>query len=134
VGVVVYDRRAIHDLIGSPRGAVARDLLRRGRAVEARAKIGAPVDTGRLRSSITHQLVTDARGMAVRVGTNVDYARGVHEGTGIYGPRGRPIRPVRAKVLRWRSKRSKSGFVFAREVRGVPGRPFLRNALPAALR
>ena len=38
------------------------------------------VDTGRLRSSITHQVDGDS----VEVGTNVDYAVYVHEGTGKY--------------------------------------------------
>lgn len=38
------------------------------------------VDTGRLRSSITHQVGGDS----VEVGTNVDYAVYVHEGTGKY--------------------------------------------------
>lgn len=38
------------------------------------------VDTGRLRSSIAHQVDGDS----VEVGTNVDYAVYVHEGTGKY--------------------------------------------------
>ena len=38
------------------------------------------VDTGRLRSSITHKVVPDEK--AVYVGTNVNYAVYVHEGTG----------------------------------------------------
>lgn len=38
------------------------------------------VDTGRLRGSIAHQLDGDS----VEVGTNVDYAVYVHEGTGKY--------------------------------------------------
>lgn len=38
------------------------------------------VDTGRLRSSIAHQVDGDS----VEVGTNVDYAIYVHEGTGKY--------------------------------------------------
>lgn len=40
------------------------------------------VDTGRLRSSIAHRVVTDES--AVHVGTNVEYAVYVHEGTGKY--------------------------------------------------
>lgn len=38
------------------------------------------VDTGRLRGSIAHKVVGDS----VEVGTNVDYAVYVHEGTGKY--------------------------------------------------
>ena len=38
------------------------------------------VDTGRLRTSIAHKVVSDEK--AVYVGTNVEYAVYVHEGTG----------------------------------------------------
>lgn len=41
------------------------------------AKILCPVDTGRLRSSITHE----TEGIIGRVGTNVEYARAVELGT-----------------------------------------------------
>ena len=44
------------------------------------------VDTGRLRSSIAHQVDGDS----VEVGTNVDYAVYVHEGTGKYAGGGTP--------------------------------------------
>lgn len=42
-------------------------------------------------------------GMYVEVGTNIHYAKYVEYGTGIYGPRGTPIKPKTAKVLAWRS-------------------------------
>jgi len=45
--------------------------------VERDAKILCPVDTGRLRSSITHEI----EGTIGRVGTNVEYARAVELGT-----------------------------------------------------
>lgn len=49
--------------------------------VERSAKIKAPVDTGRLRSSITHRLI-DTDGMpASEVGTDVEYAKHVEFGT-----------------------------------------------------
>lgn len=153
--VVRYDSAALNDLLRSPRGPVAGDLLRRGRAVESRAKVLAPVDRGRLRSSITHELVTVRGDLVVRVGSNVAYARFVHEGTGIYGPKGQPIRPVRARVLSWPSRpttsrrRTRTGRIvttraqagkrgrpedraFAMQVRGSPPRRYLANALPAA--
>ncbi|WP_282804273.1 HK97-gp10 family putative phage morphogenesis protein [Clostridium tetani] len=38
-----------------------------------------PVDTGKLRRSITHK--TDSKNLRVYVGTNVQYAINVHEGT-----------------------------------------------------
>lgn len=133
MGQVRYDAGAIQALVRSPQGPVAVDLLRRGRAVEAAAKIGCPVDKGRLRSSITAEIVMVAGGLVCRIGTNVAYARAVHDGTGIYGPRGAPIRPVRAKVLAWPG-RGGGGGGFAMYVKGSPGRPFLARALPAAAR
>ena len=45
--------------------------------VERDAKKLCPVDTGRLRSSITHEI----QGTTGRVGTNVEYARAVELGT-----------------------------------------------------
>lgn len=54
------------------------DLLDRlGSEIAADARIACPVDTGRLRDSIEHEV----QGDAVRVGTNVEYAVYVEEGT-----------------------------------------------------
>lgn len=146
VGVKIttrVDQTQLLALLSGPNGAVAKELTRRAIRVENRAKQLAPVDTGRLRSSISHELRQNRRATLVaRVGTNVDYALAVHDGTGIYGPKGTPIRPVSDRVLRFPVRgpspggRSRSitatGFVFAASVKGTPPRPFLRNALPAA--
>lgn len=80
------NRSAVTRLLSSPGGPVARNMLRRGIRVQTRArelltsrKPG--VDTGRLRASIT--VDQELRGMTVvtRVGTNVEYAIFVHNGT-----------------------------------------------------
>ena len=42
-------------------------------------------------------------GTFVEVGTNLHYAKYVEYGTGIYGPKGQPIKPKTAKALAWRS-------------------------------
>ena len=52
--------------------------------VENDAKLGCPVDTGVLKSSITH-VVEDEVGM---VGTNVEYAPYVEFGTGLFSSKG----------------------------------------------
>lgn len=44
------------------------------------------IDTGRLRNSITHQV--DMEEPCVYIGTNVEYAIYVHEGTGKYNDKG----------------------------------------------
>jgi phage gpG-like protein len=132
------DLTATRQLLASQQGGVARDMLRRGLLVETQAKrnLGGAsgpkrIDTGRLRSSTNTQLVVrDGRPIAV-VGTNVNYARWVHDGTGIYGPRGAMIRPKRRKYLRFRPS-GRGRYVYARQVKGMPGNPFLRAALRAA--
>jgi len=65
---------AIHVLLESERGPVGVDLLKRCIRVEAAAKRLAPVDTGRLRSSITHEVGHDIRGLVGFVGSDVHYA------------------------------------------------------------
>lgn len=59
--------------------ALARALEEIGLAAEGYAKRLCPVDTGRLRNSITH--VTRYGAKAVFIGTNVEYARFVEKGT-----------------------------------------------------
>lgn len=90
---VHLDRTAIEQLLAGPAGPVARDLLRRGLRVESQAKLNATgreygdgsrgprVRSERLRSSITHALGVDTRGLFVDVGTNVVYGRYLELGT-----------------------------------------------------
>jgi HK97 gp10 family phage protein len=59
--------------------AVARALEKMGLVAERYAKEYAPVDTGRLRNSITHEAAPDEG--AVYIGTNVEYAPYVELGT-----------------------------------------------------
>lgn len=70
--------------------AVAAALEEIGLAAERFAKRACPVDTGRLRNSITHALNMDEE--AVYIGTNVEYASYVENGTsrrkGVYFLRG----------------------------------------------
>ena len=134
------DLNAVRVLLTSRQGGVVRDLLRRGLRVESQAKrnlegIGGPkrIDTGRLRASISTQVVTRNGVPTVLVGTNLNYAIFVHNGTGIYGPTGRMIRPRRAKRLKFKPKGSHK-FVYAKAVRGMRPNRFLTNALSAARR
>lgn len=127
------NQRAVRALFTNPQGGVADDLLRRGRNVATLAQKYAPVNTGRLRSSIEARLVQYNGEVAVLIGTNVNYAMFQHEGTGIYGPHGTPIVPVNSRFLRFRPKGS-SVFVYARSVSGNPPTFFLRRALVAAAR
>ena len=57
--------------------AIARGLEEIGLTAEAYAKLKCPVDTGRLRNSITHAVDDDT----AYIGTNVEYAAYVEMGT-----------------------------------------------------
>lgn len=131
-------------LMAGPSGPVYRDIVRRTNGVLNAARRGCPVDEGRLRSSLAMEVRTSSDAVVGRVGTNVQYALYVHEGTGIYAGKG-PIRPKTARVLAWPVKNNSGGggvrrykagataqYAFAKQVRGIRGRPFLRNALEAA--
>lgn len=130
------DAQAVQVLL---RGAVARDLLRRGYKVQREAQRRCPVDHGRLRSSITVGMFTRGGRPICRVGTNVAYATWVHNGTGLYGPRHQRIYPTHGRVMVFTPRMGAGGFisrgnrrtVFARSTRGMKGTPFLRDALPA---
>jgi hypothetical protein len=82
----------------------------------------------------------ESGGVGVQIGTDVKYARWVHDGTGLYGPRQARIYPRNGKYLVFTPrkanglyiKRSNRTTVFARSTRGMRGRPFLREALPYA--
>lgn len=104
----LYDD-VVAQVLYSVQGPVARDLARRALLVESAAKVnasqphragpntgsapggGPAVRTGRLRGSITWRfaqdfgtlgsLVTGGSGMAVEIGTNVEYAQFVELGT-----------------------------------------------------
>lgn len=73
---------ALNRILRSPNGPVGNRLFTAGIRVSNNAKRNAPVDTGRLRASIQ---VTrpEVRGniLTVRVGSNVNYAIFVEEGT-----------------------------------------------------
>jgi phage gpG-like protein len=128
--------RVLAAYLASPTGPVAKDLFRRGKKVESKAKKNLTdrsprrVDTGRLRSSITTQLLSASGKPIVRVGTNVFYALWIHDGTGIYGPKGTYIYAKRAKYMSWKTKGGKRVYVV--KTRGMKPNPFLKDAVMAA--
>lgn len=79
--VIRFDHAALHRLFNSETAVVGKELARRAVKVDRAAKQLCPVDTGRLRSSITWQLATDAKGLHAVVGTDVLYAPFVELGT-----------------------------------------------------
>lgn len=84
---VEWDRQNLTRLLEGPDGPVAREVARRTIRVESGAKRLCPVDTGRLRASITHTVGRDGQGIVGTVGTNVTYAVFVELGTRHMAPR-----------------------------------------------
>lgn len=119
---VRLDRAALNRSI---RGASRRELDTTSRQVVNRAKILAPVDTGRLRASIR---VESRRLLTLRsvytIGSDVSYAPFVHDGTRPH--RIRPKSP--GGVLRFRMG---GRVVYAKVVNhpGTRARPFLDDAV-----
>lgn len=74
--VVADHTDEVIDALGT---AIARGLEAVGIEAESDAAAICPVDTGRLRNSITHTIDND--GKAAIIGTNVEYAPYVHNGT-----------------------------------------------------
>lgn len=81
MGELIFDEAGLAALLDSPAGEVGQMLLTLGIYIEGHAKSICPVDTGRLRSSIDHQLGSDGASLFVRVGTDVEYAAYVELGT-----------------------------------------------------
>jgi len=108
---------------------------------EQEAKKFAPIRSGRLggssggRGGITNRVEIKGDniiGILNAIALSEDgknYAKFVHDGTGIYGPRKKPIFPVRAKVLSFRINGKK---IFAKSVKGQKPNPFLKKGIDSA--
>lgn len=77
----VIDGEALKALFESTSGPTAKLLKQVGIKCVSGAKRLCPVDTGRLRSSITEELRHDGDGLVEVVGTDVEYAAFVELGT-----------------------------------------------------
>lgn len=95
---VVWNGTELNELLAGKDGPVAKLLLQQAIKVETAAKRLAPVDTGRLRSSITHQLGSDGEGLYAQVGSDVEYAIFQELGTR-YMDAHPYLRPAAAQVL-----------------------------------
>lgn len=129
--MAVTIRRTNADLGGilrrltEPNQAIAMDLLKRGYRVEAQAKrnVTKTTDKGLLRSSIHTDIFVRNNLPVVTVGTPLDYAIFIHNGT-------RPHGPVHANAMAWYGR--DGNIIFAKYVRGINANPFLKDALSAA--
>lgn len=121
-GDAVSARVSTDALIGP---ALKQALQRSAIMVQNDAKVFAPVDTGRLRASITHALDSRPVPLYATVGTNVAYAERVHDGT----PRGTHVPPAALKT--WARRHNMNPYAVSRAIqqRGIAANPFLEHSL-----
>lgn len=98
--------------------AIKNALTKSALLVEADAKINCPVDTGLLRSSITHNVYDDH----AEVGTNFSYAPYVEHGSGLFAEAGN------GRQTPWRYQDADGQW---HTTIGQHPQPFLRPALDA---
>lgn len=124
LGRVDLDLRNDSALNATATQASLPEVTRITRRVLNRAKVLAPVDTGRLRSSGRMDIRVTSVGPTGSVTFPVSYAQFVHEGT-----RAHVIRARRKKALRFTGRGGV--VVFRRQVNhpGTRARPFLEQAL-----
>lgn len=112
--------QAIRDLRGTPMLNAMRDATL---YIDRDAKKNAPVDTGRLRASITPEVRAQGETIEGVVGSNVTYAPYVELGT-------RPHWPPIAALEVWARRHHTSAFIVARAIsrRGTPAKQYLQKA------
>ena len=81
---ITLNRAAIKALADSDGLRDGLEIL--GQVAETSAKQHAPVDTGNLRRSITHEVGRDLKGLYMRYGTNVEYGIYQELGTRFHPP------------------------------------------------
>lgn len=138
---IKLNKAGLDELLHSPTGPVFKEVTKRSRATSNLAKRRVGVDTGRLRSSIQYSVNSYFGKVVGIVGAHVQYARYHHDGTGIYGPTGKPITPKSGQFLVFtikgpspgKGKRRPKTKIFTTEVEGSKANPFLTDALAEAV-
>ena len=99
---------------------ITRALLKIAERAREHAWDAAPYRTGDLRASLT---VQELDATTAAMGTNLEYAIFVHQGTGLWGPFKRRITPIRKGALYWPGAAHP-----VQSVKGQPPQPFLETA------
>ena len=132
------DQRARNSLRGMAIQLHGREMVnamaRATVTLERSAKKNSPVDTGRLRSSISHAEFSTgfpSPKLVGIVGTNVTYAPFMEFGTGTFAGKS-PHRPPASALSRWARRHGMNPFIVARaifEKGGLEPRHYLSDAL-----
>lgn len=128
--VTVTTKKTLRKKITPARLGADRGLMLAGMLVAQRATRLAPIDTGRLKRSITHgRPFSTMRGRAINIGTNVKYAR-IQEFGGRIPPRA-VIRPRIKQALAFKvgGEQVVVKAVYDWPGATIPAQPYLRPAL-----
>lgn len=122
-GLIELQRKAeqmVNDLHGAPILDAMRDSVL---VIQRDARKNAPVDTGRLRASITPEVHTFNDEVQGVVGSNIEYAPYMEFGT-------RPHWPPISAIQVWADRHGISAFLIARAIarRGTKPRRYLQRA------
>lgn len=117
---------------------VGKVLIKIGTTAKARAQqiIGEEIKdrSGKLKAGVDFSIKRTGDHVELHLDDDAGaYALYQHEGTGIYGPKKRPIRPKKGKFLVWEDPDTGEK-IFATEVRGTPGKKFLSRAVEFAIK
>jgi len=122
-------RQVVTDFGGIP---AARAMESAAMLVTRAARINAPVDTGRLRASITPEIRSRRESIDGVIGSNLTYAPYMETGTGVFVGRPRHCPPPAALDL-WATRHGfKSGYLVARAIcrrGGLRPRRYLERAI-----
>lgn len=121
---LVETQEKLEQVVGDLRGEAFLQALREATLiVERAAKVNAPVDTGRLRASITSEVRRSGLNVRGAVGSNVEYAAAVELGS-------RPHFPPIAALETWARRKGISAYLVARAIarRGTKPRRYLQKA------
>lgn len=124
ISITVEGAGAIANAKGIMTELVVNGITNMCYAMEAEAKERCPVQTGELRRSIMTEINADTDQIEGKVGTTLDYAPYIHEGTGIYSRTG-----AGRKDVPWVYYSPKDGKFHSTS--GVKSRPFLEEAANA---
>ena len=134
---VQLSEQALRSALTGPSGMVTQYVIRTTRQITNKATLYTPVDTGNLRASLTQAVEVQGTRVVGMVGTPVEYALAVHEGT--------ESRRVSVKAHQVRAhgvRRGRVAYTVGGHTRGAhtrqqaarQGRPFLRRAMEDVLR
>ena len=120
------DEAAVQRMLTSRGGLVGRRVEEVTERVATAVQVRAPVREGHLKASVRTAYSSTAGEVVGYVYSDLDYSVYVQRGTGLYGPRGQPIRgrPILVFEVGGRT-------VFAREVKGQHSNPFMIEGLRA---